>query len=151
MNIKYMMLPKDFFHDHQKKGKVKNTYFLTVMLLSRALWGSRTRRAFCLPVFINKTPASMTFSELQSAEQLLVTEGCSPSFTPVVLFVTPWTVSYQVPLSKKFPRKEYWSGLPFLPPGVYLTQGSNPSVLHGKQIPHPHTTSNQRRSSHKTT
>ena len=34
-----MMLPKDFFHDHQKKGKVKNTYFLTVMLLSRALWG----------------------------------------------------------------------------------------------------------------
>ena len=121
-----MMLSKAFFHDHQKKGKVKNIYFLTVMLLNRALWGSRTRRVFCLPVFINKTPASMTFSGFQSAEQLLVTEGCSPAFIPVVVFVTPWTVAYQVPLSKKFPRKEYWSGLPFLPPGVYLTQGSNP-------------------------
>ena len=32
------------------------------------------------------------------------------------LFVT-WTVVHQAPLSMGFPRKEYWSGLPFLPPG----------------------------------
>ena len=26
----------------------------------------------------------------------------------------PWTVTHQAPLSMEFPRKEYWSGLPFL-------------------------------------
>ena len=30
--------------------------------------------------------------------------------------VTPWTVAHQAPLSMGFPRQEYWSGLPFLPP-----------------------------------
>ena len=27
--------------------------------------------------------------------------------------VTPWTVALQAPLSMRFPRQEYWSGLPF--------------------------------------
>ena len=27
-------------------------------------------------------------------------------------------------------QQEYWSGLPFLPPGVFLTQGSNLHLLH---------------------
>ena len=35
----------------------------------------------------------------------------------VQLFVTPWTVSCQAPLSMEFPRQEYWSGLPFPFPG----------------------------------
>ena len=35
------------------------------------------------------------------------------SFTLVQLFVTPWSVAYQGPLSMGFSRKEYWSGLPF--------------------------------------
>ena len=26
--------------------------------------------------------------------------------------VTPWTVAHQVPLSMRFSRQEYWSGLP---------------------------------------
>ena len=30
---------------------------------------------------------------------------------------TPRTVAYQAPLSIEFSRQEYWSGLPFLPPG----------------------------------
>ena len=30
----------------------------------------------------------------------------------VRLFVTPWTVAYQVPPSMGFSRQEYWSGLP---------------------------------------
>ena len=33
------------------------------------------------------------------------------------VFVTPWTTAYQVPLSMKFSRQEYWSGLPFPSPG----------------------------------
>ena len=30
---------------------------------------------------------------------------------------TSWTVAHQVPLSKGFPRQEFWSGLPLPPPG----------------------------------
>ena len=29
----------------------------------------------------------------------------------------PWTVVRQAPLSMRFPRQEYWSGLPFPSPG----------------------------------
>ena len=32
-------------------------------------------------------------------------------------FATTWTVAHQAPLSTGFPRQEYWSGLPFPPPG----------------------------------
>ena len=33
------------------------------------------------------------------------------------LFATPWSVVCQPPLSMGFSRQEYWSGLPFPPPG----------------------------------
>ena len=42
---------------------------------------------------------------------------CAQSFLHVRLFVTPWTVTFQIPLSLVFSRKEYWSGLQFPPPG----------------------------------
>ena len=35
----------------------------------------------------------------------------------VLHFVIPWTVACQAPLSMGFFRQEYWSGLPFPPPG----------------------------------
>ena len=38
---------------------------------------------------------------------------CVQSFRHVQLFVTPWTVAYQAPLSMGFPRQGHWSGLPF--------------------------------------
>ena len=41
------------------------------------------------------------------------------------LFVTPWTVANQAPLSKGFSRQEYWSGQPFLLQGIFPTQGLN--------------------------
>ena len=36
----------------------------------------------------------------------------------VQLFVTLWTGARQAPLSIEFSRQEYWSGLPFPPPGL---------------------------------
>ena len=42
---------------------------------------------------------------------------CMPSqFNHVGLFVTPWTVAQQAPLSMEFSWQEQWSGLPFPPP-----------------------------------
>ena len=38
------------------------------------------------------------------------------SLSRVRLFVTPWTVARQDPLSMEFSRQEYWSGLPFPTP-----------------------------------
>jgi len=34
-----------------------------------------------------------------------------------LLFVTPWAIAHQAPLSMEFSRQEYWSGLPCPPPG----------------------------------
>ena len=42
---------------------------------------------------------------------------CVQLLSPVWLFVTPWTVASQAPLSRGFPRLESWSGLPFPRPG----------------------------------
>ena len=53
------------------------------------------------------------------------------------LFVIPWTVACQAPLSIEFSRQEYWSGLPFPPPGIFLTQGLNPNLLHRQEPTEP--------------
>ena len=45
----------------------------------------------------------------------------------VQLFVTPWTVVYQAPLSLGFPRQEYWSELPFPSPGALPNPGIEPT------------------------
>ena len=47
----------------------------------------------------------------------------------VWLFVTPWTVAHQAPLSTGFFRPEYWSGLPFPLPGDLLNPGIKPVSL----------------------
>ena len=45
----------------------------------------------------------------------------------VRLFVTPWIVAHQAPLSMRFPRQEFWSGLPFPSPGDLPDTGTEPS------------------------
>ena len=47
----------------------------------------------------------------------------------VQLYATAWTSALQAPLSTEFSRQEYWSGLPFPPPGDLPNQGSNQSIL----------------------
>ena len=36
--------------------------------------------------------------------------------------LAPWTVAHQAPPSVGFPRQEYWSGVPFPPPGDLLNR-----------------------------
>ena len=43
--------------------------------------------------------------------------------------VIPWTVAHQAPLSTGFSRQEYWSGLPFAPPGDLPNPGIEPMPL----------------------
>ena len=55
------------------------------------------------------------------------------SLSRVRLFVTPWTVAYQVPPSMGFSRQEYWSGLPFPSPGDLPDPEIEPGLLHCRQ------------------
>ena len=54
------------------------------------------------------------------------------SFNRAGLFCDPWTVAHLAPLSMGFSRQEYWSGLPFPPPGDLLNTGIKP-VCFGSQ------------------
>ena len=47
----------------------------------------------------------------------------------VRLFVTPWTVAGQAPLSMEFARQEYWNGLPCPPPEGLPDQEIKPASL----------------------
>ena len=58
------------------------------------------------------------FLELQAWSHLLIhleRRKCQ-SLSCVLLFVIPWTVAHQAPLSVGFSRQEYWSRLPFPSP-----------------------------------
>ena len=69
-------------------------------------------RAF--PFLVFQPPPFWTlfsYSKLPDVNHVLSCFSC------VRLFVAPWSVTCQSPLSLGFPRQEYWSGLPFPPPG----------------------------------
>ena len=56
-------------------------------------------------------------------------QACIPNRVRCVrLFVTLWTVAHQAPLSMGFSRQEYWSGLPFPPPGDLPNPGIEPML-----------------------
>ena len=48
------------------------------------------------------------------------------SLSCVQLFTTPWITACQALLSMGFSRQEYWSGLPFPPPGDLPNSGIEP-------------------------
>ena len=50
------------------------------------------------------------------------------------LFATPWTVACQASLAMEFSRQESLSGLPFISPGIFLTQRLNSGLLHCRQV-----------------
>ena len=50
-------------------------------------------------------------------------------YTYVQFFLTPWAVSHQPPLSMRFFRQEYWSGLPFPTPEDLPDPGIEPVSL----------------------
>ena len=68
-----------------------------------------------------------------TAPPLVASHGacaCVPScFSRVRLFMTPWTVAHQAPLSMEFSREVYWSGLLCPPPGVLSDLGTKPTSL----------------------
>ena len=70
----------------------------------------------------------LTFWDQYTGDVSLVKEGatCACLLSHVQLFVTPWTVAHQAPLPVEFSRQEYWSELPFPPPGDLPDPGLEP-------------------------
>ena len=57
------------------------------------------------------------FSACHWGHRIKTGNACMLSrFSRVRLFVIPWTVAHQAPLSMGFSRQEHWSGLPFPSP-----------------------------------
>ena len=54
---------------------------------------------------------------------------CAGALSQVRLFVIPWTVAFQAPLSTGFSRQEYWSGLPVPSPGDLPDPGITPTSV----------------------
>ena len=57
---------------------------------------------------------------------------CVQLLSHVQLFVTPWTVTRQAPLSMEFSRQEYWSR--FRSPADLPNLGMEPGLLNCRQI-----------------
>ena len=52
---------------------------------------------------------------------------CLVAKSSLTLSRPPWTVAHQTPLSMGFSRQEYWSELPFPPPGSLPDSGIKPA------------------------
>ena len=108
-------------------------------------WGAI---AFSLLPMLSRNPGLLNYyvsltTHIQSQELLSILQNTflvhidlsiSPSrsksrvklFSLVRLFVIPWTVAYQAPLSMEFSRQKYWSELPFPSPGDLPDSGIEP-------------------------
>ena len=56
------------------------------------------------------------------------------SLSHIQLFMTPWTIAHHAPLPMELSRQVYWNGSRSLLQGIFLTQGSNTTLLHCGQI-----------------
>ena len=59
----------------------------------------------------------MTASTLSINSNLGALSVCTRMLSHARLFATPWTAAHWAPLSMRFSRQGYWSGLPFPFPG----------------------------------
>ena len=111
----------------------------TVLYPSEPPQGWRRREEKCLipgaaptkgwPVFKACAPPLWADSESPSwwaSLRFLLTLCMLSLFSCVQFFATLWTVALLAPLSVGFPRQEYWSGLPFPPPGELPHPGIKP-------------------------
>ena len=121
--------------------------WLSSVFLSFVFWDAR--RNLCLSSCIwgdlryTSAPKSGTFvlffqedNNFQSVVSY-ISFTCMRVFSCVWLSAALWTVAHQALLSMEFPSQEYWSELPFPPPGIFPTQYSNLCLLpllHCRQI-----------------
>ena len=111
---------KSLLQPHSSKTSIlRHSAFFTVQLSHPYMTTGKTI-ALTRRTFVGKV-ISLLFNILS---KLVIT--FLNHFSCVLLFVTPWTVTCQAPLSMGFSRQEYWSGLLCPPPGDLSDPGIKP-------------------------
>ena len=91
---------------------------------SQALWYSLMLKRY-QELFLNREKIWCFASFISSRNQV----GTCHVLSCICFFVILWTVARQAPLSMEFSRQEYWSGLPFPPPGDLSNPATEPESL----------------------
>ena len=81
------------------------------------------------PISPVKSWENMTNSKWVSFNKISGRASVLSCFSRVRLCATPWAAACKTPLSMGFSKKEYWSGLPCLPPGHLPDPGIQPASL----------------------
>ena len=122
-----------------KDDAVKVLHSVCQQIWKTQQWPQDWKRSLFIPI-----PKKGNAKECSNYCTIALTSHASKvwSCSVVSSSATPWIVAYQAPLSMGFSRQEYWSGLPFPSPGVFLTQGFNPGLPYcGQTLYHlSHTT-----------
>ena len=107
-----------FIHHQNQQWRVESSGHITLTLLpsSHLLW----LLTLCLP-FHFLGSFWLCWAHLACMRAQLLSHVC--------LFVIPWAVACQAPLSMGLSRQEYWSGLLFPPPGDLPNPGVEPVFL----------------------
>ena len=84
----------------------------------------------------HSVPGGGSTCSLRNPPLMCCKESVSCSVVSDSLGPPPWTVAHRAPLSMGFSRQEFWSGLPFPSPGIFLTQELNTGLLYCREILH---------------
>ena len=71
----------------------------------------------------------MLISDIEQSDSVIHVYVCMRVSSVMSNSATPRTVAFQAPLSMRFPRQEYWSGLPYPPPRDLPNPGIKPASL----------------------
>ena len=110
-----------FKMDNPQRPTIKHMELCSMLcgnLNGRGVWGKIDT---CIYVWL-----SLFSVRLKLSQHCLLT-GYACVLSCVLLFATLWTVTCPAPLSMGFSRQEYWSGLPFPPPGDLPDPGFEPA------------------------
>ena len=103
--------------------KAENIYHLGLFGKSLLIPGLDTEQ---VPLSTYNMPGAKVTDREGNQQGCVYVLNC---FRCVQLFATLWTVAHQAPLFMQLSREEYWSGLPFPPPGDLPHPGIEPALL----------------------
>ena len=82
-------------------------------------------------MFFKRLWGSLQDFHFMFSSQLALQHVLPSHVSRVHLFVTPWTIAHQAPLSMGFSRQEYWSRMPCPLPGIKPTTLTSPALACG--------------------
>ena len=94
-------------------------------LIPKFIWKFKGPRIAKITLKRKKIVGGLKHADFTTCYRAIIIKTMSEwvkSLSRVRLFVTPWTVAHQAPPTMEASRQEYWSGLPFPSPGIFLTQ-----------------------------